>query len=72
MSVVPILSGQAFGPEEITVLVEAIEHVCESLGFASRRDRELVAKTVLNVARTGVLDPAILRKATRALFVKAA
>ena len=72
MSVVPILSGQAFGPEEITILAGTVDDVCRSLGFTDRLDRELVAKAVLNLAQKGIFDPAVLRKMTRAIFAKAA
>jgi len=64
MSIVPILMGQAFEPEQLVVMSQAFEDVCEEIGFKNQAARELVAKTVIRFAESGISDVANLRDAT--------
>jgi hypothetical protein len=54
-----LLQAQAFGPEDIESLTAAYEAALKALGLANRTDpiTELVAKRIIEIAQTGVLDP---------------
>jgi len=55
-----LMQGAAFGPEEIERLAAAYEAALEMLHLANRTDpvTEVIAKRVIEVAQTGVTDPA--------------
>jgi hypothetical protein len=55
-----LLQNSVFGPDEVTRMAAAYEHVLKALGLADRNDpvTELVAKKIIEVARTGEVDPA--------------
>jgi hypothetical protein len=58
-----LLEYEAFGPEDIKVLAKAFEDTLSALGVLRRDDllAELVAKKILECARTGERDPIRLR-----------
>jgi hypothetical protein len=58
-----LLENEAFGPEDIEVLVKAFEDTLSALGVLRRDDllAELVAKKIIESARTGERDPIRLR-----------
>ncbi len=60
MAIYRLLQAQAFGPEEITRLSAAYEAALEILHLPDRANpvREIVAKRIIEVAQTGVRDPA--------------
>jgi hypothetical protein len=55
-----LLQSSVFGPEEVERLGAAYEHALKVLGLADRTDpiTELVAKKIIEVARSGEADPA--------------
>jgi len=55
-----LLQNSVFGPDEVTRMAAAYEHALKALGLADRNDpvTELVAKKIIEVARTGEGDPA--------------
>jgi hypothetical protein len=55
-----LLQNSVFGPDEVTRMAAAYEHASKALGLADRNDpvTELVAKKIIEVARTGEADPA--------------
>jgi hypothetical protein len=55
-----LLQEAAFGPEDVENLAAAYEDALRILGLKSRTDplTELVAKRIIEVAQTGVRDPA--------------
>ncbi len=58
-----LLEHEAFGPEDIEVLVKAFEKTLSALGVVRRDDplTELIAKRIIECARTGERNPIRLR-----------
>jgi hypothetical protein len=59
MAMYRLLQHSAFGPEDLNRLGAAYERTLEALGLTDRNDpmTELVAKKLLAIHETGVLDP---------------
>jgi hypothetical protein len=59
-----LLDSFAFGPEEIQYVVKAYDDALSSLGLASRDDpaTRLLAKKIIEIARTGERDPLKIRR----------
>jgi hypothetical protein len=60
MAIYRLLQGSAFGPEEIQSLTTAYEDALNILGLSNRADpmTEVLAKRIIEVAQTGIRDPA--------------
>ena len=60
---IPLLQGRAFGPEDIKVMSTAFDGALNALGLMDRADplNELVAKKVIEIAKTGERNPSRLR-----------
>jgi len=58
MSIRPFLAGQAFDPELITTMSQALETVCDKLRLAMVDDgaTRLVAEKIIELAQRGVHD----------------
>ena len=63
MPIIPLLQGRAFGPEDIKVMSTAFEGTLNALGLMDRADplNELVAKKIIEIAKTGERNPSRLR-----------
>ena len=63
MPIIPLLQGRAFGPEEIKVMSAAFQGALNALGLMDRADplNELVAKKIIEIAKTGERNPGRLR-----------
>jgi hypothetical protein len=59
----PYLKGGVFEPQQIGAMTAAFEAVCRSLQLVDRTDPliEIVARKVIEIARTGERDPDRLR-----------
>jgi hypothetical protein len=59
MAMYRLLQHSAFGPEDLNRLGAAYERTLEALGLTDRNDpmTELVARKLLAIHETGVLDP---------------
>jgi hypothetical protein len=59
----PFRFGEAFDPEATNAMAVAVEDICEALGINAdaRRDREVIAARVVELARRGEGNPARLR-----------
>jgi hypothetical protein len=59
-----LLQSTVFGPEEIARMAAAYEHALAALGLTDRSDpvTELLAKKIIEVARTGEADSARISK----------
>ena len=57
------LEGTAYDPDEVAAISAAFDGVCQELGLSDRSDAvvEIVAKAVLDVARTDTVDAAEVR-----------
>jgi hypothetical protein len=64
MAIHHLLDSFAFGPEEIQYVVKAYDDALSVLGLASRDDpaTRLLAKKIIQIARTGERDPIKIRK----------
>jgi hypothetical protein len=64
MSLTPYLKGGVFQPQQIEAMTTAFEAVCRTLQLVDRDDplTEIVARRVIDVARTGERDPDRLRE----------
>jgi hypothetical protein len=62
MAIHRLLEHSAFGPEDIKDLVAAYEAALRTLGLSERSDplTEIVAKRIIEIAQTGIRDPAKL------------
>ncbi len=62
-----LLEKQAFGPDEIRVLVTAFEGALRTLRLVDRTDpaAETVAKKIIELAQQGERDPERLRRSPR-------
>lgn len=60
MAIYRLLQHSVFGPEEVARLGDAYEQALKALRLVDRNDpvSELVAKKIIDVARTGETDPA--------------
>ena len=63
MPINPLLQGSAFGPEDIKVMSTAFDGALNALGLMDRADplNELVAKKIIEIAKTGERNPRRLR-----------
>ena len=70
MSITPFLAQQAFDPERTRAMGIAFDNACKSLGLAARIDpaTEAVAMKIIELARTGVRDPAQMHAMVLAAF----
>ena len=61
--IIPLLQGTAFGPEDIKVMSTAFKGALNALGLMDRADplNELVAKKIIEIAKTGERNPSRLR-----------
>jgi hypothetical protein len=57
--IIPLLQGRAFGPEDIKVMSTAFKGALNALGLMDRADplNELVAKKIIEIAKTGERNP---------------
>jgi hypothetical protein len=64
MAIYRIFQTMAFEPEEIEVMSAAYEDALSALRLANRQDPiiELVARKIIQVARSGVRDPTQIRE----------
>jgi hypothetical protein len=60
MAIYRLLAKSPLGPEEIEILVAAYEHTLRVLRLVDRGDplTELIARKIIEVAQTGLKDPA--------------
>jgi hypothetical protein len=70
MPIRPLLDGGAFSPEDVTALIAAFEDSLRALGLVDRKDPAvvLVAKRIIELAKTGERNPGVLRDQTLASF----
>ncbi len=63
MAIYRLLQGQAFGPQEISLMTSAYEEVLRALQLANRSDpiTHVVAQRILEHAQNGESDPQRLR-----------
>ena len=63
MTAVPFLTDNVFGPRDIQAMSTALEDVCKTLNLANdaKSERELLAKTIIVLARQGERNAAPLR-----------
>jgi hypothetical protein len=60
MPIYRLLQNVPMGPEEISRLTTAYEHTLRTIGLVDRNDpiTELIAKKIIEIAQTGVREPA--------------
>jgi hypothetical protein len=65
MPVLRLLGNHAFGPDEIAVMVAALDDALRELGLTDRNDPAtlIVAERIIEAAKQGERDPARLREA---------
>jgi hypothetical protein len=70
MLIRPFLTGQAFNPEIIDNMSEALRGVCDtlSLKLADGPETRLVAQKIIELAQRGVQDVATLQAMTLSAF----
>src|SRR5262249_22151837 len=63
--ITPFLQGQAFDPETLQTIANALVATCEALGLSDRDDAmtQLVAEKVIELAKRGLKNPTALRLA---------
>ena len=63
MTIVPFLENQAFGPRDIAAMSTALEDICKILDLAdgAKREKEVLAKRIIALARDGESSAALLR-----------
>ena len=63
MPIIPLLQGTAFGTEDTKVMSTAFKGALNALGLMDRADplNELVAKKIIEIAKTGERNPSRLR-----------
>ena len=61
--IIPLLQGRAYGPEDIKVMSTAFAGALNALGLMDRGDplNELVARKIIEIAKTGERNPSRLR-----------
>jgi pentose-5-phosphate-3-epimerase len=66
MPIRPFLSGQAFDPETIAKMAEALQSVCDTLSLKVVDDgaTRLVARKIIELTQRGVRDAGALRAMT--------
>jgi hypothetical protein len=59
MPITPFLRGQAFDPEAIQAISNALVMTCEALGLSDRDDAmtQLVAEKIVELAQRGLKNP---------------
>lgn len=64
MAIYKILEKEAFGPDEIKAMTTAYEDALKELRLADRTDpvTEIIAKAIIDIARTGEKDPEKIRE----------
>jgi hypothetical protein len=74
MAIYRLLQQTAFTPEDIALLVTAYEDCLSVLKLADQPDSktEAIARTVIEIAQTGVRDPVQIRERVLAQFGPAA
>ena len=61
-TIIPILQGDAFGPEALQAMSTALEEVCRVLKLDHDQGaREVMAVRIIELARSGERDPERLR-----------
>ena len=62
MAIYRLLQNSPMGPEEISRLEAAYEQTLRAIGLKDRNDpiTEMIAKKIIEIAQTGVQDPAQL------------
>jgi hypothetical protein len=67
-----LFQGQAFEPEQVAMLAQVFDDVLPLLGLTDREDlvTTLVAHKIIELAQTGVRDPARLRQLVLDAFKK--
>ena len=60
MAIYRILQNSPLGPEDLRRLTDAYEHTLRALSVKDRNDplTELIAKKIIEIAQTGLKDPA--------------
>jgi len=61
--ITPFLQGQAFDPETVQAIANALVTTCEALGLSDRDDAmtQLVAEKIIELARRGLKNSTALR-----------
>lgn len=64
MAIHRLLQQSAFGPEDIGLMVAAYEDGFHRLNLSTRSDpvAEILARKIIEIAQTGVRDPARMRE----------
>jgi hypothetical protein len=59
-----VFQGQAFEPEQVAMLAQVFDDVLPLLGLTDREDlvTTLVARKIIELAQSGVRDPATLKR----------
>jgi hypothetical protein len=68
-----LLRGQgSFGPEDVAMLGKVFDDVLQTLGLVDRKDpaTEMVARKLIELAKTGVRDPLRLKALTVQSFTQ--
>ena len=65
MSIVPYIKDGVFEPQAIAIMSEAFDAACKELHDTGQPEivREVIAGRIIELARTGELDPVRLREA---------
>jgi hypothetical protein len=60
----PYIKEGAFGPEAVAAMATAFDDVCKSVDASGRSDlaKETIATKIIELARSGELDPVALRE----------
>ena len=63
--ITPLLQAQAFDPETVQAMANALVATCEALGLSDRDDAmtQLVAEKIIELAKRGLKTPTALRLA---------
>ena len=63
--ITPFLQGQAFDPETVQAMANALVMTCEALGLSDRDDAmtQLVAEKIIELAKRGLKNPTALHLA---------
>jgi hypothetical protein len=64
-TITPFLQGQAFDPETVQAMANALVMTCEALGLRDRDDAmtQLVAEKIIELAKRGLRNPTALHLA---------
>ena len=68
--ITPFLQGQAFDPETVQAMANALVMTCEALGLSNRDDAmtQLVAEKIIELAKRGLKNPTALHLAAMKEF----